>query len=106
MHGEVCSNRIRGGSVQEGASRDRLTELQPNFGSRGKRMASRSSFAERLNRFRRLSCEIVSCEIVSREIVSREIDRTYRSTRNKGFSRSVLSRVGRGRLDHAMIDSR
>ena len=96
MRGEVCSNRIRGGSVQEGASRDRLTELQPNFGSCGKRMASRSSFAERLNRFRRLSCEIVSCEI----------DRTYRSTRNKGFSRSVLSRVGRGRLDHAMIDSR
>lgn len=96
MRGEVCSNRIRGGSVQEGASRDRLTELQPNFGSCGKRMASRSSFAERLNRFRRLSCEIVS----------REIDRTDRSTRNKGFSRSVLSRVGRERLDHAMIDSR
>lgn len=95
MRGEVCSNRIRGGSVQEGASRDRLTELQPNFGSRGKRMASRSSFAERLNRFGRLSCEIVS----------REIDRTDRSTRNKGFSRSVLSRLGRERLDHAMIDS-
>ena len=96
MRGEVCSNRIRGGSVQEGASRDRLTELQPNFGSCGKRMASRSSFAERLNRFRQLF----------REIVSREIDRTDRSTRNKGFSRSVLSRLGRERLDHAMIDSR
>ena len=96
MRGEVCSNRIRGGAVQEGASRDRLTELQPNFGSRGKRMASRSSFAERLNRFRQLF----------REIVSREIDRTDRSTRNKGFSRSVLSRLGRERLDHAMIDSR
>ncbi len=101
MRGEVCSNRIGGGSVQEGASRDRLTELRPNFGSCGKRVASRSSFAERLNRFRRLSCEIVS-----REIVSREIDRTDRSTRNKGFSRSVLSRLGRERLDHAMIDSR
>ena len=96
MRGEVCSNRIRGGSVQEGASRDRLTELQPNFGSCGKRMASRSSFAERLNRFRQLF----------REIVSREIDRTDRSTRNKGFSRSVLPRLGRERLDHAMIDSR
>ena len=96
MRGEVCSNRIRGGAVQEGASRDRLTELQPNFGSCGKRMASRSSFAERLNRFRQLF----------REIVSREIDRTDRSTRNKGFSRSVLSRVGRERLDHAIIDSR
>lgn len=96
MRGEVCSNRIRGGAVQEGASRDRLTELQPNFGSCGKRMASRSSFAERLNRFRQLF----------REIVSREIDRTDRSTRNKGFSRSVLSRLGRERLDHAMIDSR
>ena len=96
MRGEVCSNRIRGGSVQEGASRDRLTELQPNFGSRGKRMASRSSFAERLNRFRQLF----------REIISREIDRTDRSTRNKGFSRSVLPRLGRERLDHAMIDSR
>ena len=96
MRGEVCSNRIRGGAVQEGASRDRLTELQPNFGSCGKRVASRSSFAERLNRFRQLF----------REIVSREIDRTDRSTRNKGFSRSVLSRLGRERLDHAMIDSR
>ena len=96
MRGEVCSNRIRGAAVQEGASRDRLTELQPNFGSCGKRVASRSSFAERLNRFRQLF----------REIVSREIDRTDRSTRNKGFSRSVLSRVGRERLDHAMIDSR
>lgn len=96
MRGEVCSNRIRGGAVQEGASRDRLTELQPNFGSCGKRMASRSSFAERLNRFRQLF----------REIVSREIDRTDRSTRNKGFSRSVLPRLGRERLDHAMIDSR
>ena len=96
MRGEVCSNRIRGGAVQEGASRDRLTELQPNFGSCGKRMASRSSFAERLNRFRQLF----------REIISREIDRTDRSTRNKGFSRSVLSRLGRERLDHAMIDSR
>ena len=96
MRGEVCSNRIRGGSVQEGASRDRLTELQPNFGSCGKRMASRSSFAERLNRFRQLF----------REIISREIDRTDRSTRNKGFSRSVLPRLGRERLDHAMIDSR
>ena len=96
MRGEVCSNRIRGGSVQEVASRDRLTELQPNFGSRGKRMASRSSFAERLNRFRQLF----------REIISREIDRTDRSTRNKGFSRSVLPRLGRERLDHAMIDSR
>ena len=95
MRGEVCSNRIRGGSVQEGASRDRLTELQPNFWSCGKRMASRSSFAERLNRFGRLSCEFVS----------REIDRTDRSTRNKGFSRSVLPRLGRERLDHAMIDS-
>ena len=95
MRGEVCSNRIRGGAVQEGASRDRLTELQPNFGSCGKRMASRSSFAERLNRFRQLF----------REIVSREIDRTDRSTRNKGFSRSVLPRLGRERLDHAMIDS-
>ena len=96
MRGEVCSNRIRGGAVQAGASRDRLTELQPNFGSCGKRMASRSSFAERLNRFRQLF----------REIVSREIDRTDRSTRNKGFSRSVLPRLGRERLDHAMIDSR
>lgn len=96
MRGEVCSNRIRGGAVQEGASRDRLTELQPNFGSCGKRVASRSSFAERLNRFRQLF----------REIVSREIDRTDRSTRNKGFSRSVLPRLGRERLDHAMIDSR
>ena len=96
MRGEVCSNRIRGGAVQEGASRDRLTELQPNFGSCGKSVASRSSFAERLNRFRQLF----------REIVSREIDRTDRSTRNKGFSRSVLSRLGRERLDHAMIDSR
>ena len=96
MRGEVCSNRIRGRAVQEGASRDRLTELQPNFGSCGKRMASRSSFAERLNRFRQLS----------REIVSREIDRTYRSTRKQRFSRSVLSRLGRERLDHAMIDSR
>ena len=96
MRGEVCSNRIRGAAVQEGASRDRLTELQPNFGSCGKRVASRSSFAERLNRFRQLF----------REIVSREIDRTDRSTRNKGFSRSVLSRLGRERLDHAMIDSR
>ena len=96
MRGEVCSNRIRGGAVQEGASRDRLTELQPNFGSCGKRVASRSSFVERLNRFRQLF----------REIISREIDRTDRSTRNKGFSRSVLPRLGRERLDHAMIDSR
>ncbi len=96
MRGEVCSNRIRGGAVQEGASRDRLTELQPNFGSCGKRMASRTSFTEWLNRGRRLS----------REIVSREINRTDRSTRNKGFCRNVLLRLGRERLDHAMMDSR